>query len=115
MKDAALTGAVMWHGAAILPRLRAMDWKQVQAVANQAAEHSLEFPLHMAGPKDKFKVPLWSDKELSGAQVIALMVFSLWVLCGEQEEMCSGLVEVWPIKETVFLCKQPNSNPSIPT
>jgi len=87
----ALFGAIMWHGAAFLPRLRQMPYVLVQKIAEQANQHSLEFPLHLAGPKDKFSVPLWQEK-LSGAQVIALLVTCLWVLCGEREEMCEGLV-----------------------
>jgi len=105
----ALFGAIMWHGAAFLPRLRQMPYVLVQKIAEQANQHSLEFPLHLAGPKDKFSVPLWQEK-LSGAQVIALLVTCLWVLCGEREDMCEGLVKAWPIREIVTLNSKPNDN-----
>lgn len=98
-------GAVMFHGAAMLPRLRTMPREQVQKVAQEAGDISLGYPLHMAGRKT-FMVPSWGEKELSGMQVVALMVFGLWVLCGEREEMCSALVESWPIREAVLLCSK---------
>lgn len=100
----ALYSAVMWHMASMLPRLREMKYQEVQAVAVQADKHNLEFPLHMAGPKDRFGVPLWSENKLSGAQVMALIVSSLWVLCGEDEQKAEPLVRAWPIKEAVMLC-----------
>jgi hypothetical protein len=100
----ALYFAVMWHSAAFLPRLRELDYKQIQEIAEQANKHSLEFPLHLAGPKDRFHVPLWQEEKLSGAQVMALMSMALWVLCGEKEENCEGLVRAWPIREACTLC-----------
>lgn len=99
----ALYGAILFHSAAFLPRLRELPRDQVQKIAEQADQHSLEFPLHLAGPKDKFHVPLWQEEKLSGAQVMALMVMSLWCLCGEKEENCLGLVEAWPIREATLL------------
>lgn len=99
----ALAGAVMFHGASMLPRLRTMTRKEVSDLSLQACVHNMEFPLHMATAKDKFDVPLWSDKPLSGAQVIALMVTSLWMLCNEDEHLCGPLVERWPIREMVAL------------
>lgn len=95
----------MWHGAAFLPLLRQMPYDQVQKIADQANQHSLEFPLHMAGPKDKFSVPLWQEEKMSGAQVLALLVFSLWVLCGEDEQKTEPLLKAWPIRETCLLCQ----------
>jgi len=103
----ALYSAIMWHGAAFLTLLRQMPYEQVQKIAEQASQHSLEFPLHMAGPKDKFSVPLWREEKMSGAQVMALLVTCLWVLCGEKEEMCEGLVRAWPIREIVTLTSKP--------
>lgn len=102
----ALYGAVMWHMAAMLPRLREMKYEDVQKLADQANHHSLEFPLHMAGPKDRFSVPLWSENKLSGAQCIALMVAALWVLCGEDEQKAEPLVRAWPIRESVLLASK---------
>ena len=99
----ALVGAVVFHGASMLPRLRTMTRKEIDAAAQQARVHSMEFPLHMATAKDKFDVPLWSDQSLSGAQAIALMVASLWMLCNEDDRLCGPLVERWPIREMVAL------------
>ena len=101
----ALFSAIMWHGAAFLPLLRQMPWEQVQKIAEQASQHSLENPLHLMGAAKNFSVPLWQQEKMSGAQVLALMVFSLWVLCGEDEQKAEPLVRAWPIKETVLLCK----------
>lgn len=100
----ALYSAVMWYSAAFLPRLRQMPREKIQEIADQANKHSLEFPLHLAGPKDRFSVPLWQEEKLSGAQVMALMTMAVWVLCGEKEEMCEWLVRAWPIKEATMLC-----------
>lgn len=102
-ENPALYGAVMWHMAAMLPRLRELERPQVQAIADQANKPNVEFPLHLAGPKPRFDVPLWSDKPLTGAQVMALIVASLWVLCGESEEAAEPLLRAWPIKEAVML------------
>lgn len=102
----ALYGAVLWHMASMLPKLREKTREEVQALADQANKHSLEFPLHMAGPKDRFDVPLWSGTKLSGAQCIALMVASLWVLCGEEEKRAEPLMRAWPIREAVMLASK---------
>jgi hypothetical protein len=99
----------MFHGAHCLPLLRQMARAHVQKIAEQANQHSLEFPLHLAGPKDKFSVPLWQEEEMSGPQVLALMVAALWVLCGEDERMAEPLVRAWPIREMVMLASQPNN------
>ena len=101
----ALYGAVMFHGAAFLPRLRTLPYDQVQKIADQANKHSLEFPLHLAG-RDKFSVPLWQEEKMSEAQVMALMVTSLWVLCGENEQMAEPLVRAWPIREMCLLSRR---------
>jgi hypothetical protein len=100
----ALFGAVMFHGAAFLPRLRQMKYEDVQKIAEQANQHSLQFPLYMAGPKDRFSVPLWQEEKMSGAQVLALMVFALYVLCGEDDQKAAPLLRSWPIHEAKLLC-----------
>ncbi len=100
----AMAVAVMWFGAGMLPRLRTISREQLQQVAEQAGEISLGYPLHMAGPAKQFLVPQWdATNKLSGCQVVALMVFGLWVLCNEDKEIAGGLYDSWPIAEAVLL------------
>ena len=95
----------MWHMAAMLPRLRTMTREQVTLVADEANQHGMEFPLHLATKKDKFDVPSWSKEKLSGMQVIAIIVASLFVMCDEDFDRCAPLADVWPLKEAVALCR----------
>ncbi len=102
MSDWAMKGAVMWYGVSQLPRLRTMTFEQLRKLTQECSNICQENPLHMTGPQT-FVIPAWSEKPLTGCQIISLMVFGLWVMVGEQEDMCSGLVEAWPIKEAVLL------------
>ena len=103
MSDTAMKGAVMWYGIGQLPRLRNMSLDDLKRLTQECSEICQENPLHMTGSQ-AFTVNTWnSEKPLTGCQIIALMVFGLWVMMGEDEEMCSGLVEAWPIREAVFL------------
>lgn len=112
-QDPAYQGSVMWHGVALLPRLRALNPAELRLVINQASELNSVNPLFMqpfAGTP-QFKVPALPSPEpdtlYSGCQVIAIMVFGLWVSVGEDEELCEGLMRAWPIKEAVALCPRP--------
>lgn len=110
MSDTALKCAIMWHGVAFLPRLRAMPFEQLRLACTQASDLSGERVLHMRpdAASQEFELLAFPwHRKLSGAQVIAVMVFGLWVLCGEREEMCSGLVEAWPIRDALFLAPRP--------
>lgn len=107
--------AIGWHGVAMLPVLRAMTREQVLAVAKQAGDHSLAEPLHYFPAERKYLVPLWKERPLSGAECTALMVFGLWVLCGEDEGMASGLMNDWggAIKHAVYLTRDAEGNREI--
>lgn len=109
----------MWYGVALLPRLRALNPAELRLVLNQASELNSVNPLFLqpfAGTP-QFKVPALPSPQpehgrsgatlYSGCQVIAIMVFGLWVSLGEDEELCSGLMRAWPIKEAVALCPRP--------
>ncbi len=103
----ALTGCITFYGAAYLPRLRGLPRHHVQAIAKQTSEQSDHAPLYQT-PQPIFHVPAWDpDKKLTGGQVITLLVLSLWVLCGENEQVAAPLVESWPIREIVLLCNAP--------
>lgn len=91
--------AVLWHGTAYLPKLRLLPREEVQAIALAASDLSMSTPLHLAGSR-KFDVKGWG--QASGSQVTALMVFGLWVLCGEDEEKAAPLLADWPIKEVLI-------------
>ena len=93
--------AVMMHGAAMLPRLREMKMTERMNVMKEAQEITLQNPVWMDSSVDIKKlqthnVPSWSDKSITAAQVVALMVFGLWVTVGEREEMARGLLADWP-------------------
>ena len=88
--------AVLWLGVGMLPRLRQMTAAQRLTVMREAEEHSNREPLWYWAAERKFTVPSWDPAPLTGAQVVALMVYGLWVQMGEDAEMCSGLVESWP-------------------
>jgi hypothetical protein len=105
MSDVAMKSAVMWFGASQLPRLRTLPFDELKKLTQECSDICQENPLHMTGPQT-FLIKTWSqEKPLTGGQIISLMVFGLWVMLGEQEEMCSGLVEAWPIKEAVLLAQ----------
>lgn len=93
--------SVMLHGVALLPKLREMGWKERMAVMQAAQELTLEDAVWLdidesPDKRLKYQVPGWSDKPISGAQVLALMVFGLWVSIGENEEVAAGLLVDWP-------------------
>lgn len=104
----AMYGAVLFHGAAMLPALRAMSFEERRDFLIELNEHGNEIPLHeiLTGKELKqLSFPSWcGGAQQSGPQVIALMVFGLWVQMGEQAELCSSLCEVWPVREAVALC-----------
>jgi hypothetical protein len=99
----AMYASVMFHGASMLRRLRKLDKDTLLKVSDEAMQHSLDTPLQHYPDKKNFLVPSWSPDKLSGMQVVALMIFSLWILCNEKEDRCPQLVERWPIKEAVEL------------
>lgn len=97
--------AVMWYGVGMLPMLRKASREQLICIMKEADKHNMAEPLWMC-PKPQFMVPCWSEQPLTGCQVIALMVFGLWVSCEESEELASGLMNYWGdyIKTAVTLC-----------
>lgn len=99
--------AVMYHGVSMLPRLRKMNPQELMRVMKEADNYSAHNPLHLCAAEKRFSVNSWSDKPLSGAQVIALLVYGLWVSVGENEERASGLLSDWSeIKLAVALAKE---------
>lgn len=106
----ALKMSIMWHGVAFLPYLRELPFDQLKLACTQASDLSGERVLHMNpdASSQEFELSAFPwHKKLSGAQVITVMVFGLWVLCGERGEMCSALVEAWPIRDALFLAPRP--------
>jgi hypothetical protein len=94
MSDIAFHTAVMYHGISMLPKLRELTREQTIAVMREAQEHSIRNPLHLCADK-KFLVKSWGENLLSGAQVIALLVYGLWVSVDETEERALGLMSDW--------------------
>lgn len=105
MNDMAFKSAVMFFGASQLPRLRTQTFDELKAITQECSNICQEHPLHLTG-EQTFLIKTWNpDKPLTGCQIISLMVFGLWVMMGEREELCSGLVEAWPIEEAVWLAE----------
>lgn len=107
--------AISWYATGVLPVMRSMSREQLLAVAHQAEEHSLMNPLHLCGPELQFDVPLWSVKPLSAGQVVAIIVMALWVLCGEDERMASGLMNDWGgvISHATILTREPDGTKKV--
>jgi hypothetical protein len=87
---------VMWRGLGMLLRLRKMSDAERMKVMKEASELSLLEPVHIYFNDTKFKVESWDSKPISGAQVIALLVFGMWVHTGEKEDAAAGLLADWP-------------------
>ena len=103
MDSTGFTLPIMCYGMSYLPRLRRLTREQVLKVAGEAQELSGQCPLHQYHQAE-FKVPSFDPEALlTGGQVIALMVFGLWVLCGEDERLAAPLLDKWPIREVVML------------
>lgn len=99
--------AVLYYGAGFLPKLRQLTREQVQAVAQEAGDENNKCPLWLHN-KPQFALPSWdAKKKLTGCEVIALMVFSIWVLCGESFELAGPIVAAWPIREALALAPKP--------
>ena len=95
----------MFHGAAMLPRLRSLPFNTLKKIGDELTQHNCDNPLWMQpyASDKRFNAPSWGEEKLSGCQVIALMVFALWVAVGEKEDMASSLCETWPIREAVIM------------
>lgn len=105
--EEALKMSVMWYGVAYLPILRAMPEDKLKELVREIDGISGELPLHCklhSKEAERLKFKNWKEgAQISGPQTIALMVFSLWVILGENEDLCSSLCESWYVKEAVFL------------
>lgn len=87
--------AVFWHGVDLLPQLREMPPEERKQVLKEANELNLSNPLFYYRTPH-FSLPSLPGRKLSGGQVAALLVFGLWVECGERDEICSTLLKEWP-------------------
>jgi hypothetical protein len=88
---------VMYHGAAFVPRLREFSAAKRIVMMLEASEVSLVNELHMPPfDKKRFIVPSWGRELLTGAQVVGLMAFGMWVHVGEDEERAAVLLAEFP-------------------
>lgn len=85
--------SVMWHVASVLPRLRRMNRDAVIAIGQEASAISEVNPLHMVD--QRFAVAGYGEN-LTGFQVVALMVAVVWILCGESARVAAPLVAMYP-------------------
>lgn len=88
---------VMYRGAAMVPRLREFSAHKRITLMEEASDISFYHPLHLP-PFDKkqYIVPSWGQEPLTGGQVVAILVFGMWVHVGEQEDLAAPLVAGWP-------------------
>lgn len=102
--------AVMWYGAGFLPKLRVLPIDDLEKVLKEAGDCSMRSPLHLMH-KPEFSVPSWSEEKLTGGQVIALMVFGLFVRLGEREKLAGPLMNSWPeIRQALVLAPKGGGN-----
>jgi hypothetical protein len=88
--------AVVRCGVEMLPRLRVLTHDERRLVMQEASDWSAVEPLWLLSEKRKLAVQSWSDKSCSPAQVMALIVFGLWVQLGEREDSAPALWADWP-------------------
>jgi hypothetical protein len=88
--------AVMFHGLDMLPRLRALPQAALSEVLKAANSHNSTEPLFLMADQKVFAVPAWGGEPLSGAQVMTLIVFGIWVLAGERADQAMALLQMWP-------------------
>ena len=75
-------------------------------VCLEADAHNLVNPLHLApfANTEMFVIEsLDSGRKLTGCQVIAIMVYGLFVIQGENQEMCGSLCETWNCDQGALL------------
>jgi hypothetical protein len=101
----AAKAAVCFYGVDILPKLRAMDRRARRKLLKRAGRLCLRTPLQYSRGPHTF--PEWPWGGLSGLQVVAVMVFGLWVEQFERPALCAPLMEAWPIAEVLFLVDGP--------
>ncbi len=104
----ALQIQVLWKGVSVLPRLRAMDGVTLRQLRQELNALNGEVPLHLFHElpkqlKDKIVFPSWSPRPVTGAEAIALMVFTLWVTMGERADACLSLCDAWPVNEVLLI------------
>jgi hypothetical protein len=85
--------AILTHGRQMLPRLRSMRPAELMSLMQSADTYLAQYPLHQTGSMT-FKMPLWGVP-MTGAEIVALTVFGLWVWVGEVERLAGGLVDDW--------------------
>jgi hypothetical protein len=88
--------AVMFHGVAMLRRLRELSAEERMSVMQEASAISLQDAIWLDFTSRKFIVSKWDSKPITAAQVTALIVFGIWVQVGEDETVAAGLLPDWP-------------------
>jgi hypothetical protein len=73
--------AILGHGRLMLPRLRGLAYPDLHALIQSADKYLAQYPLHQSGDMT-FEMPLWG-RRMAGAELVALVVFGLWVYMGE--------------------------------
>lgn len=85
--------SILWHGVSMLPRLRALQPRELLALMQQADAHFERGPLTTGSDR---RYPMPGDPEgMTGAQLTAVLVFGLWVYLGEDERAAAGLLGDW--------------------
>jgi hypothetical protein len=86
-----------WHeavreaGRAMLPRLRALSLPDLHALVLAADAPLNQWPVYQTGER-RYAMPLWDKRGMTGAELVALVVFGLWLYMGESEHMVGGSI-----------------------
>jgi hypothetical protein len=94
--------AAMWYGVSMLPALRGLSPETLDQLIAEANMVNSSEPLYLCRER-QFVLPTNGKAKLSGGEVTAILIFGLWVKCGESETAYC-LLEDWPeIKTACYL------------
>jgi hypothetical protein len=87
---------VMAQACAVLPRLRAMSEPELSAVLTEVDAINQAVPLAFM-PGQRYVISAWDTQQaIDGIEIVALLVFGLWVQAGESEADAEPLLRQWP-------------------
>lgn len=87
---------LVFYGQWLLPIFRDMSREKLQAILKAAGDINARDAIHLVHD-EKYSIPEFEDgMKLTGGKVMAIMVFGLYVLMGERDELCGTLLDSWP-------------------
>ncbi len=104
-------------GAAFLPILRGLPLEKVNALVEELQGVPNDVPLltAIAEADVTMNFPSWrGGSDVVGGAIVALKVFSLWVVRGEDVTRCEWLCSMWPIERVCHELKNSSPDPNLP-